>query len=274
MSEHRQALHFSVQGELITRVAREKFFYMNQPVQAVEMLMDCMVTNEISEGDRLKAALDILQGKAQLTGTYPEPDYRLEYLETPDTRFDMKAHFEKQQAKYDKLQKDYNTLLNKLQCVLDEWEPSQYAQAACNRRWKEYGESGQIFDTPLQIQTSPFEDALVNDFISRMSRDEAVTGPEYGWLEPDGTFHAVDFGDHFKWAWDKARELTGQRYLSSDQADQTLFNLGWVLIHNPTMGTGHVQHGPDHLLTPEQREFLADYYMKRDKIEEAQKYLD
>ena len=183
MSEHRQALHFSVQGELITRVAREKFFYMNQPVQAVEMLMDCMVTDEISEGDRLKAALDILQGKAQLTGTYPEPDYRLEYLETPDTRFDMKAHFEKQQAKYDKLQKDYNTLLSKLQCVLDEWEPSQYAQAACNRRWKEYGESGQIFDTPLQIQTSPFENALVDDFISRMSRDEAVTGPEYGWLE-------------------------------------------------------------------------------------------
>ena len=274
MSEHRQALHFSVQGELITRVAREKFFYMNQPVQAVEMLMDCMVTDEISEGDRLKAALDILQGKAQLTGTYPEPDYRLEYLETPDTRFDMKAHFEKQQAKYDKLQKDYNTLLSKLQCVLDEWEPSQYAQAACNRRWKEYGESGQIFDTPLQIQTSPFENALVDDFISRMSRDESVTGPEYGWLEPDGTFHAVDFGDHFKWAWDKARELTGQRYLSSDQADQTLFGLGWVLIHNPTMGTGHVQQGPDHLLTPEQREFLADYYMKRDKVEEAQKYLD
>lgn len=274
MSEHRQTLHFSVQGELITRVAREKFFYMNQPVQAVEMLMDCMVTDEISEGDRLKAALDILQGKAQLIGTYPEPDYRLEYLETPDTRFDMKAHFEKQQAKYDKLQKDYNTLLSKLQCVLDEWEPSQYAQAACNRRWKEYGESGQIFDTPLQIQTSPFENTLVDDFISRMSRDEAVTGPEYGWLEPDGTFHAVDFGDHFKWAWDKARELTGQRYLSSDQADQTLFNLGWVLLHNPTMGTGHVQQGPDHLLTPEQREFLADYYMKRDKIEEAQKYLD
>lgn len=274
MSEHRQALHFSVQGELITRVAREKFFYMNQPVQAVEMLMDCMVTDEISEGDRLKAALDILQGKAQLTGTYPEPNYRLEYLETPDTRFDMKAHFEKQQAKYDKLQKDYNTLLSKLQCVLDEWAPSQYAQAACNRRWKEYGESGQIFDTPLQIQTSPFENALVDDFISRMSRDEAVTGPEYGWLEPDGTFHAVDFGDHFKWAWDKARELTGQRYLSSDQADQTLFGLGWVLLHNPTMGTGRVQQGPDHLLTQEQREFLADYYMKRDKIEEAQKYLD
>lgn len=93
---------------------------------------------------------------------------------------------------------------------------------------------------------------------------------EYGWLEPSGIFHDVDFGDHEKFAanWmrdkDNLGELDENYFWWPTPADAFVAN-GWILIHNPHYGIGKLTINHKHLLTQQQRKFLAAYY---DKYEE------
>ena len=81
-----RSMHFSVQGELITRLARERVFYENPPriKYAIDLLMSCLESDQMSEGDRLLLAVKILNGEARIVGTYPEDDYGVEMLEKPE----------------------------------------------------------------------------------------------------------------------------------------------------------------------------------------------
>lgn len=54
---------FTISGETITTLAREMLYEGNNLTGAIELLMASTETEELSEGDRLKIAIDILNGK-------------------------------------------------------------------------------------------------------------------------------------------------------------------------------------------------------------------
>lgn len=103
----------------------------------------------------------------------------------------------------------------------------------------------------------------------------------YGWLKPTGEFIPVEFGDHQKYAqtvitdngWDNEywdwHKMSGN--LSHIEADYLVYEKGWVLMHNPAQGLANPTIG-NKSLTKAQREFLFDYYSKRNKIDLANKY--
>lgn len=109
---------------------------------------------------------------------------------------------------------------------------------------------------------------------------------DYGWLEPNGTFHAVEWGDHQEWANDYLdKNLTQEeRFAAMVEINASgmvknspdvigaadyLVRRGWVLLHNPQQGIAIPTRDITREYTKAQKEFLYDYYMERDCKEEA-----
>ena len=285
-----RAFHFSVQGELITRIARERVFYENPPKikYAIDLLMSCLETDQASEGDRLLLAIKILNGEARIVGTYPGDDYGVEMLENPEKKFNLMDRIERMAQEVEDLKAERRELFDKLACVAEELELSDWKMRAINRTWRtDYGGENDIFDVgpyddggadPLLSALKKFsgledgEEDPVADFIERMNSD---TEDDYGWLAPDGTFYPVEFASHQSWAWRKLKELGAieKHELNTGSYGDKLVEMGWALLHNPGMGTAFVTSSDAKPLTKKQKDFLFDYYTKRNKHQKAAEYL-
>ena len=132
----------------------------------------------------------------------------------------------------------------------------------------------------------PGEQDALDSFMARMMDEEEHTTEDYGWLEPNGTFHAVEWGDHQEWANDYLdKNLTQEErfaamveinasgmvknYPDVIGAADYLVRRGWVLLHNPQQGIAIPTRDITREYTKAQKEFLYDYYMERDCKEEA-----
>lgn len=62
--------------------------------------------------------------------------------------------------------------------------------------------------------------------------------------------------------------------LNAGNAGDKLVEMGWALLHNPGMGTAFVTSSDAKPLTKKQKDFLFDYYTKRNKPRKAEEYLD
>ena len=114
---------------------------------------------------------------------------------------------------------------------------------------------------------------LIND------KKENRSPYEYGWLSPSGEFFPVEWGEHQSWALKKIRELYGNRwYERYHEAGETpgdiLVDDGWVLIHNPAMGSPVITNSARKRLTRAQTEYLYDYFMKYGMRDEAKEVLE
>lgn len=287
-----RSMHFSVQGELITRLARERVFYENPPriKYAIDLLMSCLESDQMSEGDRLLLAVKILNGEARIVGTYPEDDYGVEMLEKPEGKFNLMERIERVAQEVEDLKKERRELSDKLACVAEELDLSPWKMRAINRTWRtDYGGENDIFDVDPSDGCGP---------VGRMRRRSTAVSPQevlwigrwrgrpcgrlhraneldYGWLAPDGTFYPVEFASHQSWAWKKLMELGAiEKYdLNAGNAGDKLVEMGWALLHNPGMGTAFVTSSDAKPLTKKQKDFLFDYYTKRNKHRKAEEYL-
>jgi hypothetical protein len=61
---------------------------------------------------------------------------------------------------------------------------------------------------------------------------------------------------------------------STYHTDYLIEALGFVLLHNPTQGLARVEISKTKNLTKKQKEFLFDYYTKRNEHEKAKEWLD
>ena len=285
------SLRFSVQGSFITRLARESVFYENPPriKYAIDLLMSCLESDQMSEGDRLLLAIKILNGEARIVGTYPENDYGVEMLEKSEGKFNLMERIERMAQEVEDLKAERRELSDKLACVAEELELSDWKMRAINRTWRtDYEGESDIFDVgpyddggydPLLSVLKKFsgsedgEDDPVADFIDRMNSD---SGDDYGWLAPDGTFYPVEFANHQRWARKKLMELGAieKHELNTGSYGDKLVEMGWALLHNPGMGTAFVTSSDAKPLTKKQKDFLFDYYTKRNKHRKAEEYLD
>lgn len=295
-----RTLHFSVEGDFITRMAREKLNYNSDIASAIKLLMGCLVSDQMTSEDRLMLALKILNGDARISGTYPDPDYGVETVnDRPvDENNAIFQIAERLLNKTQELEEQYHELINK---YTDMAERFNYVAEAVGKNEQMYMSRNYASDydtgTWLFQDILPDEErtwggsaraesrSLYESYIERihLNEDELPT-KNFGWLEPDGTFHEVEWAEHFNFATKYCQEHFGLdddenkmyfdrsdpknvRYLQPD--DVLLEKLGWIIIHNPGLGLPFHEMAENHRMTKAQKEFLYDFYRCRSMITEA-----
>lgn len=256
---------FKIQGEFITNLAREKCYLEGKYDYAMELLSSCMETEEISKNEILNMAVAILDGRAELKGTYPDEDYGFYYLDEKDNKWDLGKLFSDNYIKIKNTQEKHDDLLQKYLFIsysLDRWD-----KINLNKEYKTEYDDVLFGDI---VQKSDCENTMLESFIKRNMSD---TEDDYGWLEPNGIFHPVEWGQHQEWAdlW-LQQNLSNDDYLKIDcsySLGDYLTIKGWILLHNPSQGIAIVTKSNECRVTKAQKEFLFNYYMKRDCPDKA-----
>lgn len=104
----------------------------------MNILIASLQNEELEEGEIAGIALSILDGRAEIKGTYPDGDYRLEYLEVQDEKWKLGNLIDKIARELEQQKKEKQTLLKKYLFVLDsleEWEKrslnDEYFEECC-----------------------------------------------------------------------------------------------------------------------------------------------
>lgn len=273
MTEER-VISFDIRGEFITQMAKEWFFYENCGYDKVmELLSSCMEGTDQSEKEIRRLAEDVLLGRAVLVGSTRDNSYHMEVYE-PDEQPEQPDRFNvfKKMTVLSKKFKDTEKELHKMQ----EW----YAVAM--EHVPEYKINEVLRETGQPVE-SRFENIMLDSFMERIMDEEEHSTGDYGWLEPDGTFHEVDWAKHQEWAEQYIREnMTEEEWLlagahlegrvktaSYNSFGDYLVDRGWVLLHSPSQGIAQPTRNPVKRYTKAQQEFLYDYYQERNREKEA-----
>lgn len=273
MSEKRKTLSFDVHGEFITKIAREWFYTGEKSYEKVmEILMGSMAGTNTPEAQIRRYAEDILLGRAALAGSTAAGTYHLETYEPGEEdhmpqSMDIWKEVERRRKAEDGLQK----MVERWNVAMD--RISERTQREIRKALGEETAEDRQQDT-------------LDAYMKRMTDTEGHETADYGWLEPDGTFHEVEWGDHQEWANDYLdKNLTQEEQFAamveinaSGMVKSTpevigaadyLVRRGWVLLHNPQQGIAIPTRDTTREYTKAQKEFLYDYYMERDCTKEA-----
>ena len=276
MAEAQKTLCFSVQGEFITNLAREWLFYEGKDLdKIIDLLESCMCGSEMSEKQIRRYAEDVLIGRAELkgdsaTGTFHLCTYDAD--EQPEVKDSMNIFLQLTKAKQEK--REAQNELDKMR----EWYTVAMEHLPERERRKVMKETGQ----EIPEDDYGLSDAL-QSFIDRMTDEKEHSTEDYGWLEPDGTFHEVEWAEHQNFAEEFIREhMTEEDWIAAGihqpgqfMSDSLhtfgdyLIERGWVLLHNPSQGIAFPTKKPEKRYTKAQKEFLYDYYMERGREREA-----
>lgn len=261
-----KTLTFRIDGSFITRLAREQLHYEGRMEYAKELLASCMESEQITDGERNAMIINILDGRAELHGVYPDGDFGFRYLDKKEDNWSIEKTFERMKKEKEQAKKQLEELQEKYFFIVDQMD--DWERRKLQREFKEeYSKT--LFDDIVEENTTG--SALIDSFLKRMSSD---TEDDYGWIAPDGTFHAVEWGEHQGWA-DKwlQEHLTEEEYEKLDcilyEAGDELMKRGWVLLHNPSQGIAFPTKDEGKSYTKAQKEFLYDYYIERDCHKEA-----
>ena len=269
----KRELTFGITGEFITRITREWFYSGEKSIEKVmEILKGCMTGTDASEARIRRYAEDILLGRAALKGNTADGTYHLERYEPgeeePLARSMNIWKIPQLRREAEKNLKEKNEQF----CVAMEHLPENEQRAVRRELGMETREDR--------------EQQQIDNFFRRMMDVKEHTTADYGWLEPDGTFHAVEWGNHQEWAnnyLDKNLtqeerfaamvEINASGMVKSNPdvigAADYLVRRGWVLLHNPQQGIAIPTRGITREYTKAQKEFLYDYYIERDCKDEA-----
>lgn len=269
MGEVRE-VSFDVRGEFITQMAKEWFFVENRGYDKVmKLLLSCMEGTEQSEKELKRLAEDILLGRAALVGSTSDNTYHMEVYE-PDEQ--------PEQPEWFNVFKKMSDLMSKLKDTEKELQKMQGWYAVAMEYVPEYKRNDVLKETDQPIE-SRYGNSLLSGFMERMMDEEEHTTEDYGWLEPNGTFHEVEWGNHQEWATEYVKENFPEEYEEISMQSNTgtgligegdwLVERGWVLLHSPSQGIAQPTRNPIKIYTKAQQEFLYDYYMERGKEREA-----
>ena len=266
-------LTFDVQGEFITQWTREAFYSGEKSFEKImETLILCMVNEAVPEAQTRRYAEDILLGRAALKGSTAAGTYHLETYEPgEEEQMPQSMNIWKEVERRKKAEKDLRRMIERWDVAMD--HISESTQREIRKELEEETEEDRQQD-------------ILDSYIQRMKDGEEHPTADYGWLEPNGTFHAVEWGDHQEWANNYLEEnqteeerfnamleinVSGMAKCSTDiiGAADYLVRRGWVLLHNPSQGIAIPTRNVSREYTKAQKEFLYDYYMERDCKKEA-----
>lgn len=295
MAIEKKRLHFSVYGEFITAQAREKLFVDKDMASALRILRSSTISDKLSSDEQLMLCLQILHGAASITGRSDSPDYGIEFRDDIDERptnlssisqliTDMAQEIENlKQENY-----EMACRIGFLAGRFENWELMDI-----NAEY--YNETGGMMFSDMAIPDWKKKenqymgmDNMVESFLAQRRREEEAQKndelvSDYGWLEPDGTFHPVEWGEHSGWAGEWLNEnmpyrdnpdiywytdVQGERHYISNN-DVLTYSLGWILLHSPFQGLAQITKDPSRNMTNDQKEFLYDYFNERGRKEDA-----
>lgn len=274
LMEQYKTVTFNIQGEFITQMAKEWFFYENRGYDKVmELLFSCMEGTEQSEKEIRRLAEDILLGRAALVGSTRDNSYHMEVYD-PDEQPENPDRFN--------VFKKMTSLSQKLKDTEKELEKMQEWYSVAMEYVPEYWKNNVLRETGQPVE-SQYGKGMLDSFMERMMDEEEHSTGDYGWLEPNGTFHEVEWAKHQEWAEQYIRKnMTEEEWLlagvhlegqvktaSYNSFGDYLVDRGWVLLHNPSQGLASPTRNPIKRYTKAQQEFLFDYYMGRGKEKEA-----
>lgn len=277
MNENVKTVTFSVEGEFITRLAREWMFCEGREFEKVmDLLLSCMGGTEMSEKELRRRAEDVLIGRAEFSGNTANGTFCMtayDANEQPDIpeRFNIFCRYSEEIRKRKKAEKEKEMYMEWYEVAM-EYVPESLKNEV--RR-----ETGQPIESRYGLD-------LLDGFMERMLDEEKRSTEDYGWLAPDGTFYEVEWGNHQEWANNYLKEhlseeeqkaalieinVSGMAKSGTDiiGAADYLVRRGWVLLHNPSQGIAVPTRNPLKRYTKAQQEFLYDYYMERGKEKEA-----
>lgn len=259
---------FDINGEFITEITREWFYTGEKSYETVmKILMDSMTGTDTPEAQIRRYAEDILLGRAALKGSTTAGTYHLGIYEPgEEEQMPRSMNIWKEIERRKKAEEN-------LRRMVERWDVAMGHMSESTQRAirKELGE-----ETAEDKQ----QDAL-DSFMARMMDKEDHITEDYGWLEPNGTFHGVEWGAHQDWAQNYMNEKFPEEAMDGDIDLQTKCNVGligagdwlvergWVLLHNPSQGIAYPTKNSVREYTKAQKEFLYDYYMERGCKEEA-----
>lgn len=265
-----RTMTFSINGDFITRLAREKCHYEGKMEYAINLLESYLESDEITDNERKGLVFAILDGRAEITGTYPGDDYRFHYLDQRDEQWNVAKTLEKLHERAEQAEIELHQVEEKLGFVASGYMSSWDRREAQKQYWEETGEK--LF-VNMEEERESAGSTLLDSFIKRM---ETGTDDDYGWLEPNGTFHPVEFGMHENWAADHVVEFYGDEHEEKQQEAHKyisygdfLTDRGWVLLHNPSQGIAIPTASPGKRYTKAQKEFLYQYFIDRNCEKEA-----
>lgn len=257
-------MQFRISGDFITETARNKL-KDNDLLTAMKLLMDCTECDKMSESEHICLCIDILSGKKSIVGTYPDDDYGIidNKPNEPGSNIMSLAELAQKQLAYAKKFEDHaKSLESKLDFVLASISTAD-ANEINNEYYEQYDEY--LFQ-PKNNETAVND--MVESFLAVQKYPDELKDSNYGWLEPDGTFHPVPWGEHQAWA----EEYLDNNYPESSHpelygvfcgGDILTNKLGFILLHNPSQGIAQYTMSSHHRMTKAQKEFLYDYYIKR-----------
>lgn len=269
----RASFTFSISGEFITQLAKERFFLEGADYEKVlELLLSCMCGTEMSDRKLKRYAEDVLIGRAEFAGN------------TEDGSFCMRTYGDEDETpkvpECFNIFKGYTKLKKKLKETEKELHKMQEWYAVAMEHVPSWDVNNVLRETDQPIE-SRYGDSLLSGFMERMLDDEEHTTEDYGWLAPDGTFYAVKWGNHQEWA----QQYIEEHFPEAAEDDETdmqvhcnigligagdyLAEKGWVLLHSPSQGIAEPTKDPRRNYTKAQKEFLYDYYMERNKENKA-----
>lgn len=276
MTEAQKTFCFSVQGEFITNLAREWLFCEGKDLKkSIDLLESCMCGSEMSEKQIRRYAEDVLIGRAELKGDTAAGTFHLctyDADEQPEVKDSMNILLQLVKAKQEK--QEVQKELDKMR----EWYTVAMEHLTAREQREVMKETGQEI---------PEDDYGLSDelqsFLDRMTDEEEHSTEDFGWLEPDGTFHEVEWAKHQNFAEKFIKEnMTEEDWIAAGihqpgqfMSDRLhtfgdyLIERGWVLLHNPSQGIAFPTKKPEKRYTKAQKEFLYDYYMERGREKEA-----
>lgn len=261
-----QTLSFSVQGEFITQLAHEKLYRNNDLNAALELLTACLKSDQLSEEQTLGMAMRILNGQAEIRGTYPSDDYGYFVTDTKATKLTAKlSELKSYKEENDSLKYEIEKLREKLNFIETNISVRE-GEALQEEAKNEWGIT--LFESAVFTFSS--RSSAVSHII-----DSVIQATEfndnYGWLDPQGKFTPVKWCEHNEWAHDYlinnlgCNEADIEYHMSTD----ILVEKGWVLLHNPSQGMPHATRSLKRNLTKSQKEFLYNFFMERRMKDEA-----
>lgn len=272
MGQELKTVTFNIEGEFVTRLAREWLFYEGKPFEKVmDLLLSCMDGTEMSEKELRRHAEDILLGRAELSGN------------TANGTFCMKIYKANEQPDIPEQFNIFRRYLEELKKRRDaEAERDKYIEwyNAAMERVPEYLKNKVREETGQTIE-SRYGSNMLDGFMERVHDENKYSTEDYGWLAPDGTFHEVDWGEHQEWAQnyidehfpevndDSKVDLQSKCGVGLIGAGDWLVERGWVLLHSPSQGIAFPTKNPLKRYTKAQQEFLYGYYIERGKKKEA-----
>lgn len=285
-----QKITFQIDGNFITKRARELLKYDKDIKNAVDLVLNCIQTDQLSEDERFVYALKILNGDASIKGVYPNDDYGVVFNNDNSVTVDnivfktanqLKERYESLQEKYNHIHSVYMDLLQQLTYLAENLTSTTLIRLRAEYNNEITEGERKLFEGILPDETF----TAIGPFFTSEKVEKTYSTSDYGWLEPDGTFHEVPWGNHTAFARDYCQEHfpldhefwhdDSDKIIRLRNPDEILIDkLGWVLIHSPGQGKPFHESSETKDLTKAQVNFLYDFYMCRNMSREANELFD